>query len=81
MVDMKRHKITSAGQISIPAEVRHRWGANAVLIDDQGDRLVVRPLADDPIASAKGALRDARLDSGGLRAEARADEAGAEARR
>jgi len=55
---MWRHVITSAGQVSLPAEVRHRWDASAVLIEDEGDRLVVRPVPADPIGGIRGILKD-----------------------
>ncbi len=35
--------VTRGGQISIPAEIRRRWKARKVIIEDEGDRLVVRP--------------------------------------
>jgi AbrB family looped-hinge helix DNA binding protein len=54
---MWRHVITSAGQVSLPAEVRHRWGTSAVLIEDEGDRLVVRPVPADPIEGLRGILK------------------------
>ena len=53
-----RHKITSAGQVSIPAEIRERWGVANVLIRDEGERLVVLPLAEDPIEALQGILKD-----------------------
>lgn len=52
-----RHKITVAGQISVPAGVRRRWSTDAVFIEDCGDHLVVRPSPVDPIAAARGALK------------------------
>jgi bifunctional DNA-binding transcriptional regulator/antitoxin component of YhaV-PrlF toxin-antitoxin module len=55
---MWRHVITSAGQVSLPAEVRHRWDASAVLIEDEGDRLVVRPVPTDPIEALRGILKE-----------------------
>jgi virulence-associated protein VagC len=54
---MWRHVITSAGQVSLPAEVRHRWDTSAVLIEDEGDRLVVRPVPADPIEGLRGILK------------------------
>jgi bifunctional DNA-binding transcriptional regulator/antitoxin component of YhaV-PrlF toxin-antitoxin module len=54
---MKQTTISKGGQVSIPAEVRHRWGTNRLLIDDRGDELVFRPLPMDPIRAARGALR------------------------
>ena len=49
-------KITTNGQISLPAPVRRRWKAAQVVLEDLGDRIVVRPLPDDPIAAACGSL-------------------------
>jgi bifunctional DNA-binding transcriptional regulator/antitoxin component of YhaV-PrlF toxin-antitoxin module len=49
--------ISKGGQISIPAEVRRRWGVNEVWLFDEGDRLAVLPVPDDPIAAAAGSLK------------------------
>ena len=54
---MWRHVITSAGQVSLPAEVRQRWGTSAVLIEDEGDHLVVRPVPPDPINGIRGIVK------------------------
>jgi hypothetical protein len=48
--------------------------------EDLGDKLVARPVPDDPVSAARGALKD-RLDSAKLRKAAREDEVRAEARR
>ncbi|MBA3376502.1 MAG: hypothetical protein H0U00_11955 [Actinobacteria bacterium] len=77
---MKLLKITTGGQISLPATVRRRWRTHRVRVDDLGDRLVITPVPDDPIAAARGAL-EGRISSAGLRVRARKDEAAAEARR
>jgi AbrB family looped-hinge helix DNA binding protein len=53
-----RHKITSAGQVSIPAEIRERWGVANVLIRDEGERLILLPVPDDPIEALQGILKD-----------------------
>jgi bifunctional DNA-binding transcriptional regulator/antitoxin component of YhaV-PrlF toxin-antitoxin module len=75
------HKVTSGGQVSLPAAVRSRWQTKNVAVEDRGDHVIVRPLPDDPIAAARGALKG-RLDSAAdLRRKAREDEASAEARR
>jgi AbrB family looped-hinge helix DNA binding protein len=52
----KRLAISRGGQVSVPAEVRKRWGTRAVLVDDRGDHVVLRPAPDDPIASVRGAF-------------------------
>jgi AbrB family looped-hinge helix DNA binding protein len=78
-----RVRITRGGQISIPASIRHRWGTSTVALDDQGDRIVLEPAPDDPIAAAEGALAEefGRLDAARLRRKAREDERAAETRR
>ncbi|MBV8086932.1 MAG: hypothetical protein JO247_19160 [Chloroflexi bacterium] len=39
--------VTDDGQISIPADVRRRWGATKVYVQDCGDHLEVRPASED----------------------------------
>ena len=78
---VKKHKITTSGQISLPSAVRGRWRTKSVRIEDCGDYIVVTPLPDDPIAAARGALAGRLASSAELREKARKDEAAAEARR
>jgi bifunctional DNA-binding transcriptional regulator/antitoxin component of YhaV-PrlF toxin-antitoxin module len=54
---MRIATISSGGQISIPADIRHRWGVRRVLIRESEGALVIRPLPDDPIKAAMGILR------------------------
>ena len=79
----RRLRITRGGQISIPAPIRHRWGTATLTLDDQGDRIVLAPAPDDPIAAAEGALAAefGEIDVGRLRRTARQDERDAAARR
>jgi bifunctional DNA-binding transcriptional regulator/antitoxin component of YhaV-PrlF toxin-antitoxin module len=58
MAMIKRLAISSGGQISVPAAVRKRWGTRTVLAEDCGDRLVLRPAPDDPIAAVRGIFAD-----------------------
>lgn len=67
-------KVTTSGQVSLPAPVRKRWGTAKVVIDDEGDRVVVRPLPDDPIAAACGSLKRGGIPSETIRARERAAE-------
>ena len=78
---MQRRKITAGGQVSLPAAVRNRWRTSSVVVEDLGDLVVIRPLPDDPIAAARGALKGKVGSSASLRAKARRDEGAAEARR
>jgi bifunctional DNA-binding transcriptional regulator/antitoxin component of YhaV-PrlF toxin-antitoxin module len=83
-MNMKRRmRISKGGQLSIPAAIRHRWATSTVVLEDQGDRIVLEPAPDDPIAAAEGALAGefGGLDLARLRREAREDERVAEARR
>jgi bifunctional DNA-binding transcriptional regulator/antitoxin component of YhaV-PrlF toxin-antitoxin module len=83
MIMKVRLKISRGGQVSIPASIRHRWGTSTLALDDQGDRIVLEPAPDDPIAAAEGALAEefGRLEVGQLRREAREDDRVAETRR
>jgi AbrB family looped-hinge helix DNA binding protein len=56
VMDSREHVMTVSrnGQVSIPAETRARWNTRQVLVVDLGDRVVMRPLSDDPIAALKG---------------------------
>jgi AbrB family looped-hinge helix DNA binding protein len=78
-----RMKITRGGQISIPARIRKRWGTSTVALEDQGERIVLEPAADDPIAAAEGALARelTGVDVTRLRRAARESERVAEVRR
>jgi AbrB family looped-hinge helix DNA binding protein len=79
---VKSVKISRGGQISIPSSVRRRWGTSTLALEDLGDRVVLRPAPDDPIAAARGALaRELSMSSGELRAQAHEAEAMAERRR
>jgi bifunctional DNA-binding transcriptional regulator/antitoxin component of YhaV-PrlF toxin-antitoxin module len=78
---MKMRKITAGGQISLPAAVRRRWATSSVSLEDAGDHVILRPLPDDPIAAARGALKGKIDSTAALRTRARKDEAGAERRR
>jgi bifunctional DNA-binding transcriptional regulator/antitoxin component of YhaV-PrlF toxin-antitoxin module len=74
-MNMKQIKISRGGQISVPADVRHRWRTSRVSLEDRGDHLVVRPAPDDPISALRGALADSRApDSDELRRRAREEE-------
>ncbi|MFN2487500.1 MAG: AbrB/MazE/SpoVT family DNA-binding domain-containing protein [Acidimicrobiia bacterium] len=69
----QRARISNGGQISIPAAIRHRWGTTTLALDDQGDRIILEPAPDDPIAAAEGALAAlvGKIDPAQLRRRAR----------
>lgn len=57
-----RLRITRGGQVTVPARVRKRWRAAAVIAEDQGDRLVLTPAAEDPVASVAGVFAEETAD-------------------
>jgi bifunctional DNA-binding transcriptional regulator/antitoxin component of YhaV-PrlF toxin-antitoxin module len=83
MLMKTRMRISKGGQLSIPATVRHRWATSTGVVDDQGDRIVIEPAPDDPIAAAFGALRAEfeGIDLADMRRQAREDDRIAEERR
>lgn len=76
-----RAKVTRNGQVSLPAELRHRWGAKSVLVVDRGDYAIVRPIPEDAVAALKGAHTGPGDTSEFARAAERNAEAKAESRR
>lgn len=73
--------ISQGGQVSIPADIRRRWGTTRVIVEDRGDSLVVRPLPDDPIEAAMGSLAGPGPTSDEMRRQYREEEIEAEERK
>jgi len=73
-------RISKGGQVSLPASIRRRWATDALVIEDLGDRVVLRPIPADPIAAAKGSLRS-RGSTARARERFRREEQEAEARK
>jgi len=73
-------KVSRNGQVSIPADTRARWNTDRVVVVDLGDRVVLRPLADDPIDELAGKYRRAPATDTARR-RARADDAASEVRK
>lgn len=74
-------RVTRNGQMSLPAELRHRWGASSVLVIDRGDYAIVRPVPQDPVAALRGAHAGPGLSSDQARALDRADDTARSGRR
>lgn len=73
--------VSRNGQVSIPAEARARWNTRKVVVVDLGDRVVMRPLAEDPVGDLEGKYQRRGPRTDRARARARAEEAArAEAR-
>ena len=67
--------LSKNGQVSIPAEARARWGARKVVVVDLGDRVVMRPLGDEPIDDLRGKYRGRGPSTDRSRKQARAEDA------
>lgn len=50
-------KVSRNGQVSIPADARSRWASDRVVVVDLGDRIVLRPLPEDPVGALRGKYR------------------------
>ncbi|MPZ98240.1 MAG: hypothetical protein GEU80_02700 [Dehalococcoidia bacterium] len=74
-------KVSSNGQVSIPAEARSRWRTDRVVVVDLGDRVVMRPLPSKPIDDLRGKYRGRGPSTDRARRHARAEDAAAERRR
>ena len=67
-------KVSSNGQVSIPAQARARWECDRMLVVDFGDRVVMRPLPPDPQADLDGKYAGRGPSTDQARAEARAED-------
>jgi bifunctional DNA-binding transcriptional regulator/antitoxin component of YhaV-PrlF toxin-antitoxin module len=68
-------KVSSNGQVSIPAEARARWGTEQVVMVDLGDRVVMRPLPANPVAALRGKYRGRGPNADTARRKARSEDA------
>ena len=70
--------VSQNGQVSIPAATRARWNARRVIVVDLGDRVVLRPLSDQPVAELEGKYKGRGPTSDLARRQARRAEASRE---
>jgi len=71
-------RVSTNGQVSIPAEARARWNVDRVVVVDLGDRVVLRPLPAEPVDALKGKYRRGTLSSDRIRQKSRIDDAARE---
>lgn len=74
-------KVSSNGQVSIPAEARARWHADRVVVVDLGDRIVMRPLPADRVGALVGKYRRRGPSTDKARVAARAEDAARDRRK
>jgi bifunctional DNA-binding transcriptional regulator/antitoxin component of YhaV-PrlF toxin-antitoxin module len=73
--------VSRNGQVSIPAETRARWKTRQVLVVDLGDRVVMRPIGDDPVGELRGKYAKQGPPTNRARQDARREDADRTARR
>jgi len=74
-------KLTSSGQVSVPADVRRRWTTTRLKVTDLGDRIVIEPEPDNPFSKYRGILARPGPTSDEMRDADRVAEAEAEKRK
>lgn len=74
-------KVSRNGQVSLPAETRHRWGVDRILVVDLGDHVVMRPLPVDAVGTLYGKYAGPGPTADDARRRARAADAEHERRR
>ncbi len=74
-------RVSSNGQVSIPADARTRWHSERVVVVDLGDRVVIRPLPAEPLEDLVGKYRRRGTTTDQARQAARTDNAGHERRK
>lgn len=66
--------VSGNGQVSIPAGARARWKTRKVIVVDLGDRVVMRPAPDEPVAKLEGKYRTRGPSSDQARRQARRED-------
>jgi bifunctional DNA-binding transcriptional regulator/antitoxin component of YhaV-PrlF toxin-antitoxin module len=66
--------VSRNGQVSIPAEAGSRWNTRHVIVVDIGDRVVMRPVSDQPVEELEGKYSGRGPTSDQGRRQARRDE-------
>jgi AbrB family looped-hinge helix DNA binding protein len=74
-------KVSSNGQVSIPAQARARWNTDEVVVVDLGDRVVLRPRPADPVGELRGKYKRRGPSSERSRRQSRSDDAARERQR
>ncbi|MFN2389469.1 MAG: AbrB/MazE/SpoVT family DNA-binding domain-containing protein [Actinomycetota bacterium] len=74
-------RLSRGGQFSLPAKIRRRWATDELVVEDLGDRVVLRPIPRDPVAAVVGALPSEKRTADEVRARMRAEEQVSERRK
>jgi len=74
-------RLSKGGQFSLPAEIRRRWATDSLVVEDLGDRVVLRPIPSDPVAAVMGAFPTGKGSATQARNRIRKEEQSAERRK
>ena len=74
-------RLSRNGQVSLPAETRHRWNAAEILVVDLGDHVVMRPLPEEPVVALYGKYAGTGPTAAEARQRVRREGAASERRR
>lgn len=74
-------RISKGGQVSLPAKIRRRWATDALVVEDLGDRVILRPIPSDPVAAVMGAFPTKKGSATRARQSIRKEEQAAEGRK
>ena len=74
-------KLSSNGQVSIPAEARARWKTDQVVVVDLGDHVALRPLPANPVEELRGKYQGRGPSADLARRQARTGDAAREGRK
>ena len=74
-------RLSRGGQFSLPAEIRRRWATDSLVVEDLGDRVVLTPIPQDPVAAVVGAFPSKKGSAAQARNRVRREEQAAERRK
>jgi hypothetical protein len=74
-------RLSRGGQFSLPAEIRRRWATDSLVVEDLGDRVVLMPIPEDPVAAVVGAFPSKKGSAAQARKRVRTEEQAAERRK
>ena len=74
-------RLSRGGQFSLPAEIRRRWATDSLVVEDLGDRVVLTPIPQDPVAAVVGAFPSKKGSAAQARNRVRTEEQAAERRK
>jgi len=76
-----RIRLSKGGRLSLPTHIRRRWATDSLVLEDRGDRVILRPIPQDAITRAVGAFASKDMTSSRARDQMRREEQEAQNRK